>query len=104
MDELGGGPFEPLRDAHDEAHVRLASRPQIRQSAWRAVERLSQIRPGETALVTLRVERSVEFAQVPPEATVGSRLRQPSVAHVDRRTVRNSSGAWPSQRSMKSSY
>jgi hypothetical protein len=82
MDELGGGPFEPLRDPHHEADVCMASSPKIRQSAWRAAECLSQIPPSETALLTLRVERGVELAKVPPKPTLWSRLRQPSVADV----------------------
>lgn len=74
MDKFGGGLLEPLRDAHRKVHVRHASGPQISQSARRAAECLRQLRPCETAHLTLLVERGVELVQVPPEPTVGSRL------------------------------
>jgi hypothetical protein len=85
VNELSGRLPEPLRYAHSEVHIRDASRPQIGQSAWRATKLLPQLRPRETALATLLVERYIELVQVPAEPAIGSRLRQLDAAHIDDR-------------------
>ncbi len=83
MDELGSGHLQPLAAAHHEAQVRLTSGAQIRQSTGCAAEQKSKLSPRKTAMLTLQVECGVEFVQIPAEPTVGSRLRQPGVAHVE---------------------
>ena len=59
---------------------------QVGEPGRRTAESVGKLGPGEPPLLWLVVELLVQLRQVPAQASVGPRLRQEEVSHVDHRT------------------
>jgi hypothetical protein len=86
VNELRGGVLHPLSDPHRQPHIGSPGRPQVRQTAWCAVNLVCQRRPCQTVITPLCIQRGVQLAQIPPEPAIRACLRQLNVTHLNDRT------------------